>query len=876
MTKVILAATSLAILTLFIAPSARADDVDPPTRVARVSYLQGEVSVQPGDSDDWSWASVNRPLTTGDKLWTQDNARAEVRIGSTALRADQQTSLSLLNLDDRSVQLGVNSGSVIIHVKHIPDGGFFEVDTPNAAITLQQPGDYRVNADDSGDFTSLTVTKGLAEVDGSQDAFKVDAGSHAEISGTDRLHYDLYDVPATDAFDRWSRTRDWRSANARSARYVSPELTGYEDLDSSGTWVSDPTYGNVWQPQNVAADWTPYRDGHWAWIQPWGWTWLDDSPWGFATSHYGRWASLSSGQWVWVPPQRETGYSWPVYSPANVVFLSNSGYVNPDGPVISWIPLAPGEIYYPGYNCSRSYWTRLNTPYVHGHWGDHDHDHGGGWHDRNNDHWNDQWAHREESPRAFRNAVIAGAVVAVAADIFSNSRHVGHSTVRIDQQTLLSRHIAAAAPVAPVKASTLAPPDNSKNTGAAPQPPRQVRDRQVVARQAPPPRPIPFERQQRLLEKNGGQPLDAATEKTLRPDHAAPMPAVRTVTPPAKVTPAEAVVKEHGQPPEHTPGRIAGPGRGPDDRAVPAATPTATPAETPREQAQKQRELDRQNAQQQRQQQEDQRKAQQQQDQDQRKADQQKAYQQRQQQQDQRKADQQQADQQRQQEQDQRKADQQKADQQRQQQDQRKADQQQADQQRQQQENQRKVDQQQADQQQQQQREEERQKAEQQRQQQEEQKKAEQQQADQQRQLQQQQREQERQQQEEQKKAEQQQAEQQRQLEQQQAEQQRQQQEEQKKAEQQQAEQQRQLEQQQAEQQRQQQEDLKKAQQQQADQQRALEQAQKKAAQEQARQKKLEEQRLREQQNATPPAVTPDATPAPADQPVDDQQGHHH
>jgi hypothetical protein len=57
-----------------------------------------------------------------------------------------------------------------------------------------------------------------------------------------------------------------------SARYVSREMDGYEDLDQYGSWASQPGYGQVWMPTSVAAGWTPYHDGHWAWIAPWGWT----------------------------------------------------------------------------------------------------------------------------------------------------------------------------------------------------------------------------------------------------------------------------------------------------------------------------------------------------------------------------------------------------------------------------------------------------------------------------------------------------------------------------------------------------------------------------------------------------------------------------
>ena len=37
---------------------------DPPSRVARLKYISGEVSMQPGGVDDWAAATINRPMTT--------------------------------------------------------------------------------------------------------------------------------------------------------------------------------------------------------------------------------------------------------------------------------------------------------------------------------------------------------------------------------------------------------------------------------------------------------------------------------------------------------------------------------------------------------------------------------------------------------------------------------------------------------------------------------------------------------------------------------------------------------------------------------------------------------------------------------------------
>ena len=98
---------------------------------------------------------------------------------------------------------------------------------------------------------------------------------------------------------RWTSTTSGRATRDRaedqsvSAQYVSRDMTGYEDLDRNGTWSDDPEYGHVWAPTNVASDWAPYRYGRWVWVEPYGWTWIDDAPWGFAPFHYGRWAYVA-------------------------------------------------------------------------------------------------------------------------------------------------------------------------------------------------------------------------------------------------------------------------------------------------------------------------------------------------------------------------------------------------------------------------------------------------------------------------------------------------------------------------------------------------------------------------------------------------------
>ena len=276
-----------------------ADD-DPPGRVARLNYIQGTISFQPGGETDWVQANPNRPLTTGDNLWADKNSRGELHIGSSSIRVGSETGITFLNLDDRTVQIQLAEGSMNVRVRRLEGGEAFEIDTPNIAFTLERAGEYRVDVDPNGNSTSITVREGEGDATGGGSEYHMDSGDRASFSGTDSLTYDGGRVGGLDEFDSWCQSRDDREERSQSSRYVSRDVTGYDDLDDNGDWRSVPDYGYVWFPTRVAVGWAPYRFGHWVWVAPWGWTWVEDEPWGFAPFHYGRWAEVGGG-WCWVP-----------------------------------------------------------------------------------------------------------------------------------------------------------------------------------------------------------------------------------------------------------------------------------------------------------------------------------------------------------------------------------------------------------------------------------------------------------------------------------------------------------------------------------------------------------------------------------------------
>ena len=495
---------------------------EPPSRAARLSSIKGTVSFSPAGQPDWVQAVVNRPLTTGDALWTDDDSRAELQLGGAAIRLGSTTSLTLLNLDDHIAQMQLSQGTLKIRVRRLGSKQSFEVDTPNLAFTLRRAGEYRIDVDASGDATAVRIQSGEAEVYGEGTSYRVDSRQGYRFYGTGLSDYDLLAARHDDELDTWAHERDSRSDYSPSARFVSPDVVGYEDLDANGTWRDDPDFGNVWTPTHVAAGWTPYHDGHWAWVDPWGWTWVDDAPWGFAVSHYGRWANIK-GSWGWVPgPPREQA----VYAPALVAFVGGKNLQvslsvgSAVAAVVGWFPLAPREVYRPSYPVSRGYFDNINrsnaviapttitkvynTTNV-----------------TNNTTIINNNTNVNVTKVVYVNQQVSGAVVAVPAQSFVQSQPVAKAAVAVSKQAATTAPVGNVAVVAPVQQSI-----HGGAASAKAKPPAQALA--VVAHTAPPPAPVAFAVQQQQLAAKPGLPIDEAQRKQLKPV-ASPTPKVSVV-----------------------------------------------------------------------------------------------------------------------------------------------------------------------------------------------------------------------------------------------------------------------------------------------------------------------------------------------------------
>ncbi len=353
----------LAMLLAAVPFAARADD-DLPGRVGRIAEFAGQLFLAPEDrATEWEAIDLNYPVTSGDNLWVSGDGRAEVDYGGGQFRLAGDTNLHVSRLDDRQLALFVAQGRLIVRVRVLDPGDATRVDTPNTQVTLTRPGLYRIDVTPDRQHTTVTVREGEAIVALANGAQQALPGQTASVLGPDPVNADVRNTIGLDGFDTWSANRDRYYERPRSTAYVSREMVGYADLDEYGSWQTYPDYGAVWFPTEVAADWAPYRDGYWANVGGWGFTWVDYAPWGYAPFHYGRWAWIG-GRWGWCPG---TYVARPIWAPALVGWFGGGGWglsVNVGAPVYGWVPLGWGEAYLPWWRrCSYNCWTRYNRPY---------------------------------------------------------------------------------------------------------------------------------------------------------------------------------------------------------------------------------------------------------------------------------------------------------------------------------------------------------------------------------------------------------------------------------------------------------------------------------------------------------------------------------
>lgn len=553
------------LLFLTTASSAEAGRDNPPGRVARISYLKGTVSFLPTGHDQWSEATLNYVVTTGDRVYTDHGSRAELEVGPYTVRLSEQTDLSIIDLNDEHMQLGLNQGSLRVSVYQLPHDNAVEIDTPNGSLTVRKRGKYRADVDPNADRTLITVNSGRLEITGGDLSETLENSQAALLTGHNPNRVEFVDLPARDSFDHWSDERDLRLASSTSTQYVSRFMDGYADLDIYGHWIDVSGYGPVWYPV-VPAGWVPYRFGHWVWIDPWGWTWIEDEAWGFCPFHYGRWV-LIGGTWGWLPGPMLVA---PIYAPAFVAFLGGPGFSLGIGTgVVAWFPLGPPDPYFPWYHYSGNYLQQVNVTNIRNVTNITNIANISNVSNINNIHY------------TYKNV----ATTAVPVTVFTNGQHVSPHVVRLTPEQLAkaqviphpsvnpsrpatapgrpvpsppvhSARLAAANKIAlaasrpsPVRNRRSVPPNSSKGPRrspptrtearaptAIPRRPKSSR-RPLIMRTPPPPPPVPFEERYHAMLEHPGRPLEPQQLQNLRagrppgpmldsefPPHVAPVP----------------------------------------------------------------------------------------------------------------------------------------------------------------------------------------------------------------------------------------------------------------------------------------------------------------------------------------------------------------
>ncbi len=315
---------ALAFLALFVSP-ALAQDLR--FRDGRFLETVGTVTIQRADEPSSDEAVLNMPFLPGDRVWTDDSGRAEIVFADgEILWIAERSKVDSLGRGgrDQDERLGVRvfAGSFGARVRE--GGPGFEFRAPGGSLTTTGASAFRVDVR-SGE-TTVTVSEGEILVDLAGERMTLRSGERVRYAGQTVDGPYRYQRASVDRFDLWCEERfeelSRMAARNRDDERLPDELDPYAgELDRNGEWVYDEPQGYVYVPR-VAYDWAPYTYGRWTFTL-YGWTWVDSEPWGFVTSHYGRWGYSARIGWHWMPKAgfagAWVGWSSPVGSYSNTI-----------------------------------------------------------------------------------------------------------------------------------------------------------------------------------------------------------------------------------------------------------------------------------------------------------------------------------------------------------------------------------------------------------------------------------------------------------------------------------------------------------------------------------------------------------------------------
>ena len=403
----------------------------------RISLIEGDVQIMTEDTGEWVPASINMPLIDGDRIWVPEGSRTELQLrDGTFLRLDENSALDILTIDKDSFQFYLSEGRSYTNFRGLK-GSLFQMDTPISSIRTYDRSNFRVDVTRGG-FTDISVYRGYIYAENRDGRTRVDTGK--TLSLREGTYAELSPLIPSDEWERWNIERDRRLVDRRPpSTYLPNELQAYSsDFDENGRWISTRDYGYVWTPTViVSVGWAPYRIGRWVWIRG-DYVWVSYEPWGWVPYHYGRWAFIASIGWCWVPPQRGAVY----WGPGFVGWVHTPTHV-------SWVPLAPREIYYGhGYygphsvNITQINVTNINIQKV-----------------------------------VYKNVHVQNAVTVVHHDTFVKGKHV---EVKAKENLFLKEKISLGRPdIKPEKATVMPKIKDIPETKRPPEPVREIKTKEL-------------------------------------------------------------------------------------------------------------------------------------------------------------------------------------------------------------------------------------------------------------------------------------------------------------------------------------------------------------------------------------------------------------
>lgn len=286
----------------------------------RISYDAESTLIKGADDDDWSRATLNTLVLTGDTLWTDKAGSTEIEFPEGVfLRMADASKVKVEQISPEIIFYGITGSFYIERVARSSGNVTFR--TPACRITFDPNTCTRIDIGDGG-ATRVSTRWGKAYV-------TTDRGGNEMVSSGKRCWIDVEYLPSEvvsfatnemDSFDRWNQGRsELLSAPVRTPpKYVevTSKTIGYTELVDNGEWVLiEERY--YWRP-TVVVNYVPYRTGYWTYVPAIGSVWVETYPFGYITTHYGRWVYYETYGWVW-------GYD-PIWSPAWVATVRCGDY----------------------------------------------------------------------------------------------------------------------------------------------------------------------------------------------------------------------------------------------------------------------------------------------------------------------------------------------------------------------------------------------------------------------------------------------------------------------------------------------------------------------------------------------------------------------